>query len=57
MTYVATATAFADAVEIEFEMPVARESEAEWAQRNPSRAMALLYVSPSEGMLLDAVLA
>ena len=57
MTYVATAAAFADALEIDFEMPVVRESEAEWAARNPARAMALLYVNPCDGAVLDVVLA
>lgn len=57
MTYVASAAAFADAIEIEFELPAIRESEADWAARNPARAMALLYVAPSEGAVLDAMLA
>jgi hypothetical protein len=59
MTYVAPAAAFADAVEIEFELPVASPemAAAVWARRNPARAMALLYVDPREGAVLDEVLA
>jgi hypothetical protein len=59
MTYVAPAAAFADAVEIEFEMPALspQAAEAAWARRNPARAMALLYVDPREGAVLDEVMA
>lgn len=57
MTFVAPAAAFADAVEIEFELPAARHPDAEWARRNPARAMALLYVDPREGAVVDEVLA
>ena len=58
MTFVAPAAAFADAIEIEFEMPVLQEAaEATWVRRNPARAMAFLYVNPCEGAVLDAVMA
>jgi hypothetical protein len=57
MTYVAPAAAFADAIEIEFELPVSRDAaDAAWARRNPARAMAWLYVDPREGAVLDEVM-
>jgi len=56
MTYVSPAAAFTDAAEIEFELPVATR-DAVWARRDPARAMALLYVDPREGTVLDEVMA
>ena len=67
MTFVAPASAFADAVEIDFEMPVAKpafpahedvaDPQAGWATRNPARALAFLYVSPRDCAALDELMA
>ena len=59
MTFEAGAAAFADAVEVEFDVVAAlrpafpmhrdvADPAAGWATRNPAKALAFLYVSPRD---------
>ena len=63
MTFEAHSTAFAsDDVEISAQPSGAYrfgsvEPEAGWATRNPARAMALLFVNPRDGAMVDELLA
>ncbi len=68
MTFVAPAAAFADAIEIEFDLTAAlrpalpahrdvADPEAGWATRNPARALAFLCVSPRDCGAVDELLA
>ena len=66
MTFEAPSTAFAsDDVEISAELSrafrfspqISGEPEAGWASRNPARAMALLFVNPRDGAMVDELLA
>lgn len=68
MTFVAPATAFADAVEIDFaSFAAARpafpahgdvaDPEAGWASRNPGKALAFLFVSPRDCGAVDELMA
>ena len=67
MTFEAHAAAFAADVEFAFDAPQARASfpahddiadpEAGWATRNPSRALAFLFVTPRDCAALDELMA
>jgi hypothetical protein len=66
MTFEAHAAAFTADVELAFEQPKARafpahaevaDPEAGWATRNPSRALAFLFVSPRDCAALDELMA
>ena len=69
MTFVAPASAFADAVEIDFAQFAAApraalpthagvaDPEAGWATRNPGKALAFLFVSPRDCGALDELMA
>jgi hypothetical protein len=65
MTFVAPASAFADAVEVDFAPFGARapfpaqvaDPEAGWATRNPGKALAFLFVSPRDCGALDELMA
>jgi hypothetical protein len=67
MTFVAPASAFADAVEIDFASFAAprpafpahadmADPEAGWATRNPGKALAFLFVSPRDCGALDELM-
>jgi hypothetical protein len=69
MTFVAPASAFADAVEIDFAQFAAApraampahsdiaDPETGWATRNPAKALAFLFVSPRDCAALDELMA
>jgi hypothetical protein len=69
MTFVAPASAFADAVEIDFAPFAAAprasfpahadvaDPEAGWAARNPAKALAFLFVSPRDCGAVDELMA
>ncbi len=68
MTFEARAAAFADAVEVEFDVIAAlrpafpahadvADPAAGWAARNPARALAFLYVSPRDCRAVDELMA
>ena len=66
MTFEAHAAAFTADVEIVFEQPTTRALPAHadvadpapgWATRNPSRALAFLFVSPRDCVALDELMA
>ena len=66
MTFEAHAAAFTADVEYAFEQPKARafpahaevaDPDAGWATRNPSRALAFLFVSPRDCAALDELMA
>jgi hypothetical protein len=69
MTFEANAAAFANAVEVEFDMFAAEfrptlpahadvaDPEAGWAAANPAKALAFLFVSPRDCCALDELMA
>jgi hypothetical protein len=68
MTFVAPASAFADAVEIDFAQFAAARSafpahcdvgdpEPGWASRHPGKALAFLFVSPRDCGAVDELMA
>ncbi|HEX8442844.1 MAG TPA: hypothetical protein VF631_04270 [Allosphingosinicella sp.] len=69
MTFVAPASAFADAVEIDFASFIAApravvaahadvaDPQAGWATRNPAKALAFLFVSPRDCGAVDELMA
>jgi hypothetical protein len=67
MTFVAPASAFADAVEIDFAHFAPRpalpahadvaDPQAGWATRNPTKALAFLFVSPRDCGPVDELMA
>ncbi len=68
MTFEAGAAAFADAVEVEFDVIAAlrpafpahgdvADPQAGWAARNPAKALAFLFVSPRDCGALDELMA
>ena len=68
MTFEANAAAFANAVEVEFDMFAAEfrpalpahtdvaDPEAGWAAANPAKALAFLFVSPRDCCALDELM-
>jgi hypothetical protein len=68
MTFEAGSAAFADAVAVDFDpfasfrraLPAhadVADPDADWAVRNPAKALAFLYVSPRDCEAVDALLA